>query len=488
METKLPYADLDSPRSAPSTGGGGMPGKRSMTQGMAPRTVIYRAADGTRDANGVAADAETAVARASGGSGAPLPTRVQRQFEQSLGTDLSSVRVHTGAESAQAASAVGAKAYTVGNDIHFADGRYQPDDPFGLHLLAHEVAHTAQQSGGAQRRQHKLEVSAPQDAAEHEADRAADAMVRGEAASVSGAAAGAVARDPDPDKASYANRSGDEPPKSGEEQQGEWEGRVAMAGDDLVQFTTKKMKVVTTVMGVVGKVSGIKNPLSPSLIFADNWGQYEADIWGLECQLKFIAQNNDNDDSTRNSVGRSKEDIEKELKHKKEKASSVAMQYVVSGFQICSGVNSVLGDAAGYAGMILGQVAGFESKLFKGVSDFSSKADTVLKMCDTLARIADTTALTAFQANPNLDSAELWAAHVGEIFTSASALASGIPLPGWGTVVTGLLNMPAKVGSAFAGVVRSHYEKIDRLTRVPGRAEFIPDGKVGRHSEVMPTR
>lgn len=194
METKLPYADLDSPHVAPSTIGGGTPGKRSMTQGMAPRTVIYRAAE--RDGNGVAVDAEAAVSRASGGSGAALPTRIQRQFEQSLGTDLSAVRVHTGAESAAAASAVGAKAYTVGNDIHFADGRYQPDDPFGLHLLAHEVAHTAQQSGGAQRRQHKLEVSAPQDAAEHEADRAADAMVRGEAASVSGAAAGAIARSP----------------------------------------------------------------------------------------------------------------------------------------------------------------------------------------------------------------------------------------------------------------------------------------------------
>ena len=181
METKLPYADLDSPRSAPSTGGGGMPGKRSMTQGMAPRTVIYRAADGTRDANGVAADAETAVARASGGSGAPLPTRVQRQFEQSLGTDLSGVRVHTGAESAQAASAVGAKAYTVGNDIHFAAGRYQPDDPFGMHLLAHEVAHTVQQRGGSGERRHKLEVTTPGDAVEVEADRAADAMMFGRA-------------------------------------------------------------------------------------------------------------------------------------------------------------------------------------------------------------------------------------------------------------------------------------------------------------------
>ncbi|MBK7191815.1 MAG: DUF4157 domain-containing protein, partial [Myxococcales bacterium] len=120
-------------------------------------------AAGLRDANGVAADAEAAVDRAASSTGAPLPTHIQRQFEGSLGADLSGVRVHTGGESQQAAQAVGAKAYTVGNDIHFAAGNYQPDDPFGMHLLAHEVAHTVQQSGGAQRRQHKLEVSTPQD-------------------------------------------------------------------------------------------------------------------------------------------------------------------------------------------------------------------------------------------------------------------------------------------------------------------------------------
>ncbi|MEZ4399061.1 MAG: DUF4157 domain-containing protein [Kofleriaceae bacterium] len=145
------------------------------------RGRIQRDADGGgsgRDANGVAAGAELAVDRAAGSSGAPLPTHLQRQFEGSLGADLSGVRVHTGGASAEAAHAVGAKAYTVGQDIHFGAGRYQPDDPFGMHLLAHEVAHTVQQAGGAQRRQHKLEVSAPQDAAEHEADRAADAMVR----------------------------------------------------------------------------------------------------------------------------------------------------------------------------------------------------------------------------------------------------------------------------------------------------------------------
>ena len=205
-------ADLDQDS---ATGKGG-PGKSSLTARLTPAPqVVFRVADpetaralgeslsggararvmrdadaralGARDANGVAAGADAMVERAASSSGAPLPTHIQRQFEGSLGADLSSVRVHTGSDSAAAAHAVGAKAYTVGNDIHFAEGRYAPDDPFGMHLLAHEVAHTVQQSGGAQRRQHKLEVSTPHDAAEHEADRAADAMVRGEAATVSSA-------------------------------------------------------------------------------------------------------------------------------------------------------------------------------------------------------------------------------------------------------------------------------------------------------------
>ena len=61
-----------------------------------------------------------------------------------------------------------------------------------MHLLAHEVAHTQQQAGGsgggAQLK--GLDVSMPGDASEVEADRAADAMVRGEAATVSAAGAG----------------------------------------------------------------------------------------------------------------------------------------------------------------------------------------------------------------------------------------------------------------------------------------------------------
>lgn len=138
-----------------------------------------------RDANGVTDGAEHAVAAASASSGSPLPATLMRRFESSLGADLSSVRVHTGGASEHAADAVGAKAYTMGNDIHFGAGHYDPVTPGGQHLIAHEVAHTVQQSGGVQRMQCKFDVSSPGDSLEHEADRAADAMVSGGAAAVS---------------------------------------------------------------------------------------------------------------------------------------------------------------------------------------------------------------------------------------------------------------------------------------------------------------
>jgi len=140
-----------------------------------------------RDANGVASGAEVAVAAATSSTGVSLPDVVMRKFEASLGTDLSAVRVHTSGESAAATSAVGARAYTMGQDIHFGAGQYDPSSQGGQHLLAHEVAHTVQQRGGSPTRQHKLEVSSPFDAAEHEADRAADAMVLGHQATIASA-------------------------------------------------------------------------------------------------------------------------------------------------------------------------------------------------------------------------------------------------------------------------------------------------------------
>ena len=147
-----------------------------------------------KGAGAVGDRADAAMAQVEGSSGAPLPEGPRAQFESSLGADLGAVRVHTGDASAQAADQLGARAFATGNDIHFGAGEYKPDDPFGMHLLAHEVAHTVQQ-GGQRATQAKLSVSEPGDHLEVEADRAADAMVRGEATTVS-AGAPVIARDP----------------------------------------------------------------------------------------------------------------------------------------------------------------------------------------------------------------------------------------------------------------------------------------------------
>ncbi len=205
MTDKLSRTEHDHDTPFAPSGSQGSPGKVPVTARIPSRgttNIVLRVESaeaarelagtfGPRDANGVAAGADEAVSRAAGSSGSPLPDGLRSQFESSLGADLSSVRVHTGEESAQAAKAVGARAYTTGQDIHFGAGHYNPSSAFGVHLLAHEVAHTVQQAGAAPTMQHKLEVSTPGDAAEVEADRAADAMVAGIPASISLTAVGA---------------------------------------------------------------------------------------------------------------------------------------------------------------------------------------------------------------------------------------------------------------------------------------------------------
>ena len=82
--------------------------------------------------------------------GQPMDPMSRRFFESRLGFDLGSVRIHADAHSATSAESVDALAYTAGSDVVFAAGQYDPMTPSGRHLLAHELAHVAQQrSGGA---------------------------------------------------------------------------------------------------------------------------------------------------------------------------------------------------------------------------------------------------------------------------------------------------------------------------------------------------
>jgi hypothetical protein len=91
-----------------------------------------------------ALDSGTAV-RATERGGAPLSKEVRTYFEPRFGHDFSGVRVHADGEAANAASAVRARAYTIGRDIVFGAGEYAPATMEGKRLLAHELAHVVQQ-------------------------------------------------------------------------------------------------------------------------------------------------------------------------------------------------------------------------------------------------------------------------------------------------------------------------------------------------------
>jgi hypothetical protein len=71
-------------------------------------------------------------------------------MESRFGHDFSRVRVHTDARAAEAASALDAHAFTVGRDVMFDTGEYQPESHEGRVLLAHELTHVLQQTGSSQ--------------------------------------------------------------------------------------------------------------------------------------------------------------------------------------------------------------------------------------------------------------------------------------------------------------------------------------------------
>jgi hypothetical protein len=82
------------------------------------------------------------------GGGRPLEARTRVQMERAIGADLSSVRVHDDAAASASAKAVQARAYTVGNDVVFRSGEYQPETRDGQRTLAHELTHVVQQRSG----------------------------------------------------------------------------------------------------------------------------------------------------------------------------------------------------------------------------------------------------------------------------------------------------------------------------------------------------
>jgi hypothetical protein len=82
--------------------------------------------------------------------GLPLPDTVRSRIEPVLGADLGDVRVHSDANSNDAAKSLQAKAFTHQNHIWLASGQSSED----ITLMAHEATHVVQQGAASQRPSH----------------------------------------------------------------------------------------------------------------------------------------------------------------------------------------------------------------------------------------------------------------------------------------------------------------------------------------------
>lgn len=79
------------------------------------------------------------------GTKTELPVPFQLKMEQAFETNFSNVNVYTNSNKAKH---IGAYAYTQGEDIHFAQGQYNPTTSKGQELIGHELTHVVQQRAG----------------------------------------------------------------------------------------------------------------------------------------------------------------------------------------------------------------------------------------------------------------------------------------------------------------------------------------------------
>ena len=129
----------------------------------------------------VASDSASNQINASKGSGNKMDSSTQSFMQSRFGTDFNDVKIHTGVEAIQMNRELSAKAFTVGNDIYFNEGQYNPNSNDGKHLLAHELTHTVQQGAGVSRKIQRLVrtslVTCPVGQNPFSADRRASALL-----------------------------------------------------------------------------------------------------------------------------------------------------------------------------------------------------------------------------------------------------------------------------------------------------------------------
>ncbi|MBP8810655.1 MAG: DUF4157 domain-containing protein [Kofleriaceae bacterium] len=165
-----------SPSNLAQRTGGGVPGRRTLTDSLQRKTApapvasagpLAPAASALEDPFALHLVAEHGTA--SGGAALPHRDAIQASFGHH---PVSQVAAHVGGDAAAACEVLGAQAFATGERVGFASA---PD----LHTAAHEAAHVVQQRSGVQL---KGGVGEADDPYERHADAVADRVVRGESA------------------------------------------------------------------------------------------------------------------------------------------------------------------------------------------------------------------------------------------------------------------------------------------------------------------
>ena len=121
-------------------------------------------------------DLKTALATKP--SGKPLTPALKEDMQEQFGEDFGGVRVHSDARARETTQQLHADALTVGQDIFFNAGQYDPTSYRGRRILAHELAHVVQQARGWRPSHAAISVGDPDDRYEREAGRIAEQVAQ----------------------------------------------------------------------------------------------------------------------------------------------------------------------------------------------------------------------------------------------------------------------------------------------------------------------
>lgn len=100
-----------------------------------------------------------AAIKSGQGNSESLPTAVRETLQVHSDQDLSQINIRNTQEDHALCEELNADAFTYGNDIYFAKGKYNPESKEGIDLLKHEIVHTNQQNGSEPIVQRRMSIS-----------------------------------------------------------------------------------------------------------------------------------------------------------------------------------------------------------------------------------------------------------------------------------------------------------------------------------------